>query len=215
MALALFDLDHTLINGDSDSAWGIFLADIGAVDRDEHTRRQHEYYAQYLQGTLDIDEFLSFQLSVLKQYPLKQLLDWRAQFVDQVIEPMIESGKAELIEPHRQKGDELLIITATSDFVTRPIADRLGVSNLIATTAEQIGGQYTGRATDTPCYGEGKVTRLKRWLQDHPHDMRDSTFYSDSHNDIPLLVYCDNPVAVTPDEKLRQHAEMVGWPIID
>ena len=215
MTLALFDLDHTLINGDSDSAWGIFLADIGAVDADQHRRKQHEYYAQYEQGTLNIDEFLSFQLSVLNQYPLNQLLEWREQFVEQVVVPMIESGKPELIEPHRERGDELLIVTATSDFVTRPIADRLGVKTLIATTAEKDGDNYTGRSTNTPCYGAGKVTRLKQWLQNNSHDMAGSTFYSDSHNDIPLLEYCENAVAVTPDQQLRAHAEQMGWPIID
>lgn len=215
MALALFDLDNTLLNGDSDHGWGTFLGEIGVLDPLEQHAKQEYYYQQYVDGVLDIDEFLEYQLAVLSQHPVAQLLEWRKQFIEQVVTPMITSGKAELIEPHREKGDEIVIITATNDFVTRGIADRLEVDNLIATTAEIIDGDYTGRATNTPCFAEGKVSRLNEWLQTNPHSLKDSWFYSDSYNDLPLLQICDNPVAVTPDDRLRKHASDLDWPIID
>ena len=215
MALALFDLDNTLINGDSDHGWGVFLGQIGVVDPVEQETRQEHYYQQYIEGVLDINEFLDFQLTVLTQHPLEKLIEWRTQYVEEIIAPMISSGKADLLEPHREKGDEIVIVTATNDFITRAIADRLAVDNLIATTAEIIDGHYTGRAINTPCFAAGKVTRLRQWLQANPHSMKDSWFYSDSYNDLPLLEVCDNPVAVTPDDRLRQHAEDQAWPIID
>ena len=215
MALALFDLDNTLLNGDSDHGWGVFLSQIGVYDPIEHKARQDYYYQQYQQGTLDIDEFLEFHLAVLAKHPLAELHAWREQYLNEVIEPMISSGKAALMEPHRAQGDEIVIVTATNDFITRAIADRLGVEQLIATTAEVIDGNYTGRAINTPCYAEGKVTRLEQWLESRPHTMQGSWFYSDSYNDLPLLKICDNPVAVTPDERLRKHAEQHAWPIID
>lgn len=215
MALALFDLDNTLLNGDSDHAWGIFLGEIGVRDPQEQQLKQDEFYHQYQQGQLDIDKYLDYQLAVLAQHPKQQLYAWREQYVAEVIEPMIISGKQALIEPHRDQGDEIVIITATSDFITRPIADRLGVTHLIASSAEMVDGEYTGRATNTPCMGAGKVTRLNQWLAGTDHDMQGSWFYSDSYNDLPLLEQCDNPVAVTPDQQLRSHANAAGWPIID
>ena len=215
MALALFDLDNTLINGDSDHGWGVFLGQIGVVDPVEQETKQEYYYQQYIQGVLDINEFLDFQLAVLAQHPLEKLIEWRTQYVEEIIAPMISNGKADLLEPHREKGDELVIVTATNDFITRAIADRLAVDNLIATTAEIVDGHYTGRATNTPCFAVGKVTRLRQWLESNPHSLNGSWFYSDSYNDLPLLELCDNPVAVTPDDRLRKYAEGQAWPIID
>ncbi|MCL4122977.1 UNVERIFIED_CONTAM: hypothetical protein GTU68_063352, partial [Idotea baltica] len=215
VALALFDLDNTLLNGDSDHAWGHYLAEIGAVDKILHERKQDEFYLQYVAGELDIVEFLTFQLFPLTQYPLEQLTEWRSIFIETVIKPMISSGKPELIEQHRNKGDTLVIITATNDFITRPIADLLEVETLIATQAEFINNKYTGKISGTPCFQTGKITRLNEWLASQKIEMQDSWFYSDSINDLPLLEVVDNPVAVTPDSKLRAHAEHKNWPIID
>lgn len=215
MALALFDLDNTLLNGDSDHSWGMYLANIGAVDAESHKARQDFFYQQYLDAKLDIYQFCEFQLSVLTQYPLTQLHAWRADFLETVIEPMIVNGKADLLEKHRDAGDDLVIITATNDFVTAPIAKRLGVPTLLATQAETIDGIYTGKITGTPCYQEGKVTRLNAWLDQQGKKFENSYFYSDSINDLPLLKLVDTAIAVTPDDKLRAHANECNWQIID
>lgn len=215
MALALFDLDNTLLNGDSDHSWGIYLADIGVVDPERQKTKQDFFYQQYLAGELDIYEFCEFQLSVLTKHSLDQLHAWRADFLETVIEPMIESGKADLLETHRDAGDDLLIITATNDFITAPIAKRLGVSALLATQAEFLDGAYTGKLSGTPCYQSGKVTRLNAWLEQQGKKFENSYFYSDSINDLPLLELVDTPIAVTPDDKLRAHAHASNWQIID
>ncbi len=215
MALALFDLDNTLLNGDSDHSWGIYLASIGAVDPIYQKQKQDFFYQQYQAGKLDIYEFCEFQFSVLTQHSLDQLFEWRADFLETVIEPMILSGKANLVEEHREAGDELLIITATNDFITAPIAERLGVPTLIATNAEMIDGKFTGKLSGTPCYQAGKVTRLNAWLKQHGKKFEHSYFYSDSINDLPLLERVDTPVAVTPDDKLRAHAHNLNWRIVD
>ena len=215
MALALFDLDNTLLNGDSDHSWGMYLAQIGAVDANIQKQKQDFFYQQYLAGELNIFEFCEFQFTVLKQNNLEQLHRWRDDFLDTVIAPMIQNGKAELIEPHRQAGDELVIITATNDFITAPIAERLNIPTLLATTAEFIDGRYTGKVSGTPCYQEGKIERLNLWLKDRNIPFQDSIFYSDSINDLPLLKLVDTPVAVTPDDKLRVHASEHNWQIID
>lgn len=215
MALALFDLDNTLLNGDSDHSWGLYLAEIGAVDSQLHKTKQDHFYQQYLAGELNIYEFCEFQFFVLTQYSLDQLLTWRADFLETIIEPMIVNGKADLLEKHRQAGDELLIITATCDFVTEPIAARLGVPTLLATQAEFINGAYTGKLSGTPCYQSGKVARLNQWLDIQGKKFEDSYFYSDSINDLPLLDLVDTPIAVTPDDRLRAHALKSNWRIID
>lgn len=215
MALALFDLDNTLLNGDSDHAWGMYLAKIGAVDAVEQQSKQDYFYQQYLTGDLDILEFCEFQFQVLTRNTIEQLHAWRSEFLRTVITPMIESGKSELLEPHRSKGDDILIITATNDFITQPIAQQLGVKTLLATNAEFINGAYTGKVAGTPCFQNGKVTRLRAWLKDNNKELENSYFYSDSINDLPLLEQVDNPVAVTPDQRLRAHAEKHHWPIID
>lgn len=215
MALALFDLDNTLLNGDSDHAWGMYLAEIGAVDRAEQQRMQDYFYQQYLAGSLDIYEFCEFQFRVYTQHPLAQLHAWRSDFLNEVIEPMIETGKSELLDKHRQDQDELLIITATNDFITAPIAERLGVTHLIATRAETKDGKYTGKIAGTPCFQEGKVSRLNEWLSGRDVSLHGSYFYSDSINDLPLLELVSSPIAVTPDDKLREHALKNHWPIID
>lgn len=215
MALALFDLDNTLLNGDSDHSWGMYLAEIGAVDPEIQKQKQDFFYQQYLAGELDIYEFCEFQFSVLTQHSLEQLHTWRADFLKTVIEPMILNGKAELLERHREVGDDLIIITATNDFVTAPIAKRLNVPTLIATQAEVINGVYTGKLSGIPCYQAGKVSRLNTWLDQQGKKFENSYFYSDSINDLPLLELVDTPIAVTPDNRLRAHAQQLNWQIID
>lgn len=215
MALALFDLDNTLLNGDSDHGWGMYLAEVGAVDPAEQKSQQDKFYQQYQDGVLDILEFCEYQFSVFTQYSLAQLNEWHADFMLKTIEPMIKSGKADLLEKHKKAGDDIIIITATNDFVTRPIATRLGVETLIATQAEKINGQFTGQVAGTPCFQSGKVTRLNQWLKSNGKVFKDSYFYSDSINDLPLLELVDTPIAVTPDDRLRAHAEILHWQIID
>lgn len=215
MALALFDLDNTLLNGDSDHGWGMHLAKVGAVDTAEQTLKQDQFYQQYCDGTLDILEFCEYQFAVFTQHSLQQLNEWHADFMANTIEPMIQTGKASLLEQHRAAGDDIIIITATNDFVTAPIAARLGVNTLIATQAEKINGQFTGKVAGTPCFQQGKVTRLQEWLKNNNKDLNDSVFYSDSINDLPLLELVDTAIAVTPDDRLRAHAEEHHWQIID
>jgi len=215
MALALFDLDNTLLNGDSDHAWGLYLAQIGALDPLVQKERQDFFYQQYVDGELDIYEFCEYQFEVLRKTPRATLEKWRREYTYEIIEPMIASGKADLLEPHRQRGDTLIIITATNDFITAPIAERLGVENLIATRIEQKDGQFTGKVGGTPCFQDGKVARLNEWIEIHGGSMQDSIFYSDSYNDLPLLNAASTAVAVTPDDKLRAHANKFDWQIID
>lgn len=215
MALALFDLDNTLLNGDSDHAWGIYLGEIGVLDADEQQTKQDYFYQQYLDGELDIIEFCEYQFSIFTAHSLSQLNSWHNDFMVEKIEPMINNGKASLLEPHREAGDDIVIITATNDFVTRPIAKRLGVDTLLATTAEFKQGAYTGKVAGVPCFQTGKVTRLNDWLKQTGKDLTGSHFYSDSINDLPLLNYVDTPIAVTPDDNLRAHAALHNWKIID
>jgi len=215
VALALFDLDNTLLNGDSDHAWGMYLAKIGAVNADAQKEKQDYFYKQYLAGTLDILEFCEFQFSVLTKHSIDQLNAWHKDFMSYEIEPMIASGKAHLLDKHREAGDDILIITATNDFITRPIADRLKVDTLIATQAEFINGRFTGKVAGTPCFQAGKIARLEEWLNINKKPFQNSYFYSDSINDLPLLEKVDTPIAVTPDDSLRKHAQTHNWEIID
>ncbi len=215
MRLALFDLDNTLLAGDSDFEWAQFLIDKGVLDREVYAARNAEFYAQYLAGTLDIHAFLDFQLKPLSRHPRVQLDAWHAEFMQSRILPMIAPGAPALLERHA--GDERVIITATNRFVTAPIARHLGVANLIATEPEENDGEFTGRVAGTPCFREGKVQRLMAWLAERGlgwSDVEDSWFYSDSLNDLPLLERVTHPVAVNPDERLRAHALARGWPAI-
>ncbi len=217
MRLALFDLDNTLLAGDSDHAWGRFLAEVGAVDAESYTRANDDFYAQYLAGTLDIYEFCRFVFQPLVAHPLPRLEQWRGEFLRERIQPMIAPGAAKLLAQHRAAGDTLLIITATNSFVTRPIADLLGVDNLIATEPEFRDGRYTGELAATPCFQEGKIERLRDWLRDRGEPlqaMANACFYSDSRNDIPLLEAVGEPVAVDADPALAAHARQRGWPHI-
>jgi len=214
MTVALFDLDNTLLGGDSDYLWGEFLADVGAVAGEQHRRENERYLAQYQAGTLDIDAFLSFQLKPLTDNDLTSLLAWRERFVSELIAPLVLAKGRALIEEHRRQGHWLAIATSTNAFITRPIADLLGIEHLLATEPEFDGERYTGRYLGEPCSGAGKVQWVNEWASRLGLSLADSWFYSDSHQDLPLLSLVDHPVAVDPDEKLRQHASAHGWPVV-
>lgn len=214
MALAIFDLDNTLLGGDSDHAWGEFIVAHGIVDADQYKARNDAFFNDYLAGRLDIQVYLNFCLQLLAEHPQEQLQAWHAQFMAERIEPIILPKALALIDQHRQAGDTLMIITATNRFITGPIAARLGIDILLATECERVDGRYTGRTTDIPCFREGKVTRLERWLLENGQQLEGSWFYSDSQNDLPLLNMVDNPVAVDPDEVLHTHAVEQGWRVV-
>lgn len=214
MSLAIFDLDNTLIADDSDYLWGQFLVDQGIVDKEQYESANAKFYEDYRQGKLDIVEFLNFSLQPLADNEPEQLYQWRAQFIEQIITPILLKPAQQLIDKHKARGDTLLVITATNRFVTEPIVKLYGIDNLLATTPEFIDGRYTGGFTGVPCFREGKVTLLEAWLENSPHTLEGSWFYSDSHNDLPLLSLVDNPVAVDPDEKLTAAARQADWSII-
>lgn len=212
--LALFDLDNTLLGGDSDYLWGQFLVEQGIVDAQEYETANRKFYEDYRQGCLNIHEFLGFALRPLSQHPPKRLHEWRERFIAEKIEPILLPAAKTLIACHRERGDTLVIITATNAFVTTPIAELFGVDELIATQPELVDGRYTGRFTGTPCFREGKVSRLGQWLEEHRLDTDRATFYSDSHNDLPLLEQVGHPVAVDPDQNLHSTARERGWPVL-
>ena len=214
MTLAIFDLDNTLLNGDSDHAWGEFLVENHIVDSNTYREANDHFYQQYQQGALNIYEYLDFALAPLATHSRAQLDDWHQQFMASKVAAMRLHKTDELLAEHRRKGHYLLIITATNLFVTEPIARALGVDAILATEPEIVDGKYTGRVQGTPCFQEGKVTRLQAWLADNDHDLAGSFFYSDSHNDLPLLKLVDNPVAVDPDPTLKAHADANNWPVI-
>lgn len=212
--LAIFDLDHTLLDGDSDYLWGQFLVEQGRVDGDAYERQNRIFYEQYLAGTLDIDAFASFSLAPLAAAEPEQLYALRRRFVAEKIEPCVARGARSLLERHRASGDILIITTATNRFITEPIAALLDVPHLLATDPEMIGGRYTGRITGHANFREGKVLRLRDWIERMRIEYRHSTCYSDSHNDLPLLSFADTAVAVDPDTTLRAEAERRGWEVI-
>lgn len=214
MALAIFDLDNTLIAGDSDYLWGQFLVDQGIVDRDVYEAANSRFYEDYQRGHLDIAEFLAFALKPLSAHEPEQLFKWRATFIRNEIEPILLPAARSLIDRHRAAGDTLMIITATNRFVTEPIAGLYGIVHLIATTPEFRDGRYTGLFEGIPCFQSGKVRRLHEWLDEHSGTLDDSWFYSDSHNDLPLLNIVSHPVAVDPDAILQRHATESRWPVI-
>lgn len=214
MSLAIFDLDNTLLNGDSDHLWGVFLSEKGVVDATFYKCENDRFYQEYKDGRLDILEFLSFSLKPLSENPLEDLKRWHSEFMRSKIAPIILPKAKALVEQHRKAGDTLMIITATNSFVTAPIADTLGIEHLIATEPQQVDGQYTGQVEGIPSFQEGKVSRLNNWLKEQNADLSGSYFYSDSHNDLPLLEKVDNPVAVDPDEALREAALEHNWPIM-
>lgn len=214
MTLALFDLDNTLLAGDSDHLWGQYLVDHDIVDADYYEQQNDRFYREYKEGTLDINEFLAFSLKPLADHSLEQLYSWRHDFIARYIKPLITDKARALVEQHRAKEDTLMVITATNRFVTERIVAEFNIPNLLATEPEQSEHGYTGKVAGTPCFQEGKVTRLNAWLQEHNESLDNAWFYSDSHNDLPLLKQVENPVAVDPDETLLKHAQTTGWPVI-
>jgi len=212
--LAIFDLDNTLLAGDSDHAWGEFLIAQKLVDASSHQQQNDAFYNDYVKGTLDITAYLQFALQFAAGKSAQQLEPLHNTFVEQMITPMLLPKADALLKQHRDAGDYLLIITATNNFITEPIAKLLQVDDILASNAEMIDGKYTGQPTGTPCFHQGKVERLHAWLNDKSFDLANAYFYSDSHNDIPLLAVVGKPIAVDPDEKLRAHAAKQRWPVI-
>lgn len=214
MTLAIFDLDNTLLDGDSDYLWGRFLGDEGVVDAKLYEIENQRFYEEYKTGVLDIFEFLAFSLQPLSEHSMEELAILHEKFMNTIIRPRITAAARQLLEKHRTNGDFLLIITATNLFITAPIARELGVDDIIATNAEIMNERYTGKVEGIPCFREGKVTRLEYWLKHQGRNLAGSWFYSDSHNDLPLLERVSHPVAVDPDETLADHAAARGWPIL-
>ncbi len=215
MTLALFDLDHTLINGDSDHAWGNFLARKGLVDAEEHQKINDHFYRQYSEGTLDIHEYNRFALKFLSENTMETLNTLHQTFMQEDILPMINEKVRQLIASHQAQDHTLVIITATNSFVTRPIATELGIEHLLAVEPKRVNGHISRELEGTPTFKEGKVTRLKEWLADRDETLEGSFFYSDSHNDLPLLNIVDHPIVVNPDPTLLEVAKKHNWPILD
>jgi HAD superfamily hydrolase (TIGR01490 family) len=218
MELALFDLDNTLLAGDSDYAWAQFLIEQGVLDRGRYEARNDEFFRQYKSGTLDIHEFLAFQLAPLAAHPRAQLDRWHAEFMAQKIRPMIGAPARDLVERHRAAGSLCAIVTATNSFVTGPIAREFGVPHLVATEPEERAGRFTGGVAGVPCFQAGKVARVEDWLGREGRTFESfaaSWFYSDSANDLPLLERVSHPVAVDPDDRLRAVAAARGWKILE
>lgn len=213
MSIALFDLDNTLLGGDSDHLWGEFLCEIGVVNKDVYGKENDRFFAEYQAGTLDIVEYNEFCLKPLTEHDLEQLYAWRDQFIETLVAPVVLKKGTDSIKAHQDAGDTVIVITATNQFVTSPIAAMLEVDGLIATMPETKDGAYTGKLTGTPCFQEGKVTRLNEWLEQTGESLLGSHFYSDSINDLPLLEYVETPVAVDPDDNLLQHARQHNWQV--
>ena len=217
MKLALFDLDNTLLGGDSDYEWGQFLVDRGVLDAAEYEAQNREYYEQYVAGTLDIHEFLGFALRPLAEHEPEELARWHVEFMRARILPIISRAARALVAQHVDAGDLCAIVTATNSFVTRPIAAEFRVAHLVATEPESVNGRFTGRVAGTPCFREGKVERVADWLGGLGvafKSFASSTFYSDSHNDLPLLERVTEPVAVDPDPQLEAAAARRGWRVM-
>ncbi len=217
MQLALFDLDHTLLSGDSDYEWTQYLVSKGIVDRTTHEARNAEFYEQYKAGIMDIHEFLDFQLRPLADHTRADLEAWHADFMETQIRPRLSQKARDLVKKHLDAGDICTMVTATNSFVTGPIARELGIPHLIATIPAQEDGRFTGKPRGLPSFREGKIARVDAWLESMGlwwNNFQRSWFYSDSHNDLPLLLRVTDPVVVDPDATLRAYAENAGWPTL-
>jgi len=214
MALALFDLDNTLLSGDSDYEWGQFLISKNLVDAKAYELANEKFYDDYKQGILDIYEFCAFTFKFLSTQKMSALKALHMEFMQKKIIPLMGDAAKSLVDKHRERGDTLVVITATNSFITRPIANAFGIKHLIATEAKIVNGRYTTEVAGTPSFQEGKVIRLKEWLKTNDETMNNSVFYSDSHNDLPLLKLAGTPVAVDPDEQLSAIAKQRGWQVI-
>jgi len=215
MSLAIFDLDNTLIGGDSDFLWGEFLGEEGVVDANAYRKKNEYFYQQYDLGALDIYAWLDFCLEPLSRYSMKELEAFHHQFMIQKIEPIMLDKAQNCINRHKERGDTVLVMTASNSFVTAPIVKKYGINQLLATEPEIKAGRYTGGVSGIPCFQSGKVDKLMPWLQKNEETLTGSTFYSDSHNDLPLLELVDNPVAVNADKILTKIAEKIGWEVLN
>lgn len=215
MALAIFDLDNTLIANDSDYLWGEFLVDKGYVDADHFREQNAKFYEDYKSGNLDIFAYQRFALKPLSQQSMETLNEWHKQFMQEYIEPIILPKAQAMVDHHKNNGDLVMIITATNTFITRPIGERYGITELLGTEGEIKNGRYTGEVAGTPTFQHGKVTRLNRWLTENNETLEGSYFYSDSHNDLPLLELVSHPVVVNGDDKLLEIAKQRDWPLMD
>lgn len=215
MALAIFDLDNTLIAGDSDHRWGEFLIAKGLVDSADYRKQNDGFYHDYQAGTLDIAQYLRFALKPLTMHSMDALTSLHREFMAECVQSLMLPQAVALLQRHKKQGDFLLIITATNAFVARPIAEYLGVDDIIATEPEIKGNLYTGNFLGTPCFQGGKIINLNHWLKEHQYTLDDSYFYSDSINDLPLLECVSEPVVVNGDDKLRAIAEQRHWKQLD
>jgi HAD superfamily hydrolase (TIGR01490 family) len=217
LKLAIFDLDNTLLNGDSDYNWSLFLIQHGVLDADTYKERNEQFFKEYQSGNLDVYAYCEFQFKTLKDNSRELLDELRADYVNTIIKPMITKEAKDLVESHRKENHKLLIITATNSYITRPIADLFDIEDLIGTDLEELNGQFTGKVSGLPSFQEGKITRLNLWLDKRGikfQELEKTFFYSDSMNDIPLLEKVSNPVAANPDETLQKKAIKENWPII-
>ena len=216
MSLAIFDLDNTLIGGDSDYLWGEFLCDEGIIsDRQSFEKKNDYFYQQYELGSLDIYAWAEFSFEILSHYSINELEAFHLKFMSQKIEPILLEKAQDCINSHKENGDTVLVITASNTFVTAPIVKRYGINHLLATEPEIVSGRYTGKVSGIPCFKSGKIENLMPWLERNGESLKDSTFYSDSHNDLPLLELVDNPVAVNADKILAKIAQTNGWDILN
>ncbi len=214
MAIALFDLDNTLLAGDSDYLWGQYLCDQGAVDPIAHAQRNTDFYQQYQAGEMDITAFLDFALQPLRETPITTLLALREGFLNTFLDTLISPGASDLIDQHHSRGDTLAVVTATNRFVTAPIVQTLGIHHLIATEPTLDADGFDGGHQRPPCFQAGKILNVERWLKTYRLNATGSFAYSDSHNDLPLLEWADNPVVVDPDPELAAVANRRDWPLI-
>ena len=214
--LAIFDLDNTILNGDSDYSWINFLIDIGYVDKDEYEKKNQYFYDKYYEGKLDYDEWAEFALSTIKGKRPEEIENLLNKFLSSVIEPMINIYALRLLHNHYHNNDVMLLASATNSVIVNPIAKRLGFENIVATEVEIVNGVYSGKFQNTPALGEGKLQKVREWMRRNDFsDFKNTTFYSDSINDLPLLSSVNKAVAVNPDNKLREECEKRSWEIVD
>ena len=214
--LAIFDLDNTILNGDSDYSWINFLIDIGYVNKDEYEKKNQYFYDKYYEGKLDYDEWAEFALSTIKGKRPEEIENLVNKFLSSVIEPMINIYALRLLHNHYHNNDVMLLASATNSVIVNPIAKRLGFENIVATEVEIVNGVYSGKFQNTPALGEGKLQKVREWMRRNDFsDFKNTTFYSDSINDFPLLSVVNKAVAVNPDNKLREECEKRSWEIVD
>ena len=214
--LAIFDLDNTILNGDSDYSWINFLIDIGYVNKDEYEKKNQYFYDKYYEGKLDYDEWAEFALSTIKGKRPEEIENLLNKFLSSVIEPMINIYALRLLHNHYHNNDVMLLASATNSVIVNPIAKRLGFENIVATEVEIVNGVYSGKFQNTPALGEGKLQKVREWMRKNDfNDFKNTTFYSDSINDFPLLAAVNKAVAVNPDNKLREECEKRSWEIMD